>query len=311
MGHWGLSLPGVIVLPTWFRWSILTMILWGSWGVIAKLAGADARPIQIQSMLGLGMVPLAGYLFWRGVRDSDRPPAPKNILLGMMSGGLGAVGNMACFDAMDAGGKAAAVVPLAALYPYMTAAMAIVLLRESLAPRQWAGLGFAAASMIVFSGAGKDLFSYWFLVAVLPIAVWGVGAFLVKLATRSGSERDASFGYMLTQIAASVVALSARPDWRPTSPHAAGLSLVLGMMSAMGTYTFAAALASGGKAAIVTPLCGLYPMVTIAGAVMFLGEHLEWHEVAGASLAIVAILAMTAPTSSTAPASPTSLDTST
>jgi transporter family protein len=47
-----------------------------------------------------------------------------------------------------------------------------------------------------------------------------------------------------------------------------------------------AAYRKGGKAAVVTPLAALYPVVTVLIAVAFLGEKLNGAQIVGIALAI-------------------------
>jgi hypothetical protein len=53
-----------------------------------------------------------------------------------------------------------------------------------------------------------------------------------------------------------------------------------------------AAYRNEGKALIVTPLCGLYPLVTIPLAVVVLGEQVTSWEWVGIALALAAALAL-------------------
>jgi drug/metabolite transporter (DMT)-like permease len=50
------------------------------------------------------------------------------------------------------------------------------------------------------------------------------------------------------------------------------------------------ALESGGKASIVISLISLFPLVTVAFAVLWLHEKLTWVQGAGVALAIVAAI---------------------
>jgi hypothetical protein len=62
------------------------------------------------------------------------------------SGVISSVGNLACFQALAAGGKAAAVIPLTSLYPLVTIILARRILKGRLNIVQWGGIvaSFAA-----------------------------------------------------------------------------------------------------------------------------------------------------------------------
>ena len=70
-----------------------------------------------------------------------------------------------------------------------------------------------------------------------------------------------------------------------------------GALNGLGAWTSFRALESGGKASIVISLISLYPLLTVALAVMLLGERLTWMQTAGAITAITAaiLLSMESP----------------
>ena len=70
------------------------------------------------------------------------------------------------------------------------------------------------------------------------------------------------------------------------------LVTALGACYGLGNLTLLAAYRNQGKASIVTPLCGLYPLVTVPLAIVVLGEHVGFREWAGIALALAAALAL-------------------
>jgi drug/metabolite transporter (DMT)-like permease len=50
-----------------------------------------------------------------------------------------------------------------------------------------------------------------------------------------------------------------------------------------------AAFASGGKASVISPLTGMYPLVSIPVAMVVLGERIGGREIAGVMLALAAV----------------------
>jgi drug/metabolite transporter (DMT)-like permease len=60
----------------------------------------------------------------------------------------------------------------------------------------------------------------------------------------------------------------------------------------LGNLSLLAAFRSGGKASIVTPLSGLYPVVTIPLAIILFQESVGLREWAGIALALVAGVAL-------------------
>ena len=75
------------------------------------------------------------------------------------------------------------------------------------------------------------------------------------------------------------------------------LVLALGFFLAFGNYAMLAAFARGGKAAIIAPLGGLYPLISVPIAVLFLGEHIGQREIIGIVIAVVSVAALSWETS--------------
>ena len=69
-------------------------------------------------------------------------------------------------------------------------------------------------------------------------------------------------------------------------------AIALGLLLGLGNLTVLAAFAAGGKAAIVTPMAGLYPAITVGLAVGFLGERVRLREGLAITLALIAVVAL-------------------
>jgi len=66
-------------------------------------------------------------------------------------------------------------------------------------------------------------------------------------------------------------------------------ALVTGILGGTGNLAFFEALGHGGKASVVTPVTGLYPLLTVGTAMLFLREKLNWVQMAGIVMAVAAI----------------------
>lgn len=130
----------------------------------------------------------------------------------------------------------------------------------------------------------------WLGYAVLALVLWGVTGVTQKLATnRISSERSfVWFGWAMVALSAAVL-LFARPDWR-LSGLAVVCSIAGGTLNGLGAWTSFRALESGGKASIVISLISLYPLLTVALAMVLLGERLTLTQGAGAVVAIAAAI---------------------
>ena len=184
------------------------------------------------------------------------------------AGLLSSLGNVAYYQALAAGGKAAAVTPLTALYPLVTIGLALLFLRERLNAIQAAGAGLSLAAIYCFNGgAGSAWLTPWLAVALIPIALWGVGALLQKLSTNQASVEFSTAAFLLGELPVSLVTPLFVPMNWALSGTTWGLLLLLGLLFALGNLTLIYAYGRGGKAAIVTPLASLYSLVTIPLAV--------------------------------------------
>jgi bacterial/archaeal transporter family protein len=135
----------------WMVLSLLTVVLWGAWGLQSKIITDRMSPWMNQVLFPLGLIPA---VLWavrsKNVRRVTAEPR-KGIWYAFLTGVLGGSGNIAFFLALAAGGKASIVVPLVGLAPLVTVALALVILKESLTRAQVVGLGFALVSIYLLS----------------------------------------------------------------------------------------------------------------------------------------------------------------
>jgi transporter family protein len=87
----------------------------------------------------------------------------------------------------------------------------------------------------------------------------------------------------------AAVLLVAHPHWG-LGRMVVLCSIAGGALNGLGAWTSFRALESGGKASIVISLISLYPLLTVALAVILLGERLTWMQTAGAVVAISAAI---------------------
>jgi transporter family protein len=137
----------------------------------------------------------------------------------------------------------------------------------------------------------------WLWFAMLALVFWGITGVTQKLSTNSISSERSFLWFCWAMVALSAAVLVvARPHW--------GLGLVVvlsaiagGALNGLGAWTSFRALESGGKASVVISLISLYPLLTVALAVLLLHERLTWTQMIGAVVAIAAaiLLSLEAP----------------
>ena len=130
----------------------------------------------------------------------------------------------------------------------------------------------------------------WLGFAVAALVLWGVTGVTQKLSTnRISSERSFLwFCWAMVALSAAVLVV-ARPHWG-LGRLVVVCSIAGGALNGLGAWTSFRALESGGKASIVISLISLYPLLTVALAVILLGERLTWTQTAGAVTAIAAAI---------------------
>ena len=138
----------------WLAWSLVTIALWGVWGLVSKLASEGVDAYTNRLLYTVGLVPLVAFV-WRSPRMRSDPRGTPVFRWGLfwafLTGILGGTGNIAFFQAFVAGGKASIVTPVTALFPIVTVLLALTFLRERIGKTQWAGLALAFVAIYLLS----------------------------------------------------------------------------------------------------------------------------------------------------------------
>jgi uncharacterized membrane protein len=279
-------------MPPWFLWTLLALISWGVWAITSKLIGDALSASASQALSTIGLLPVAAALGF-SKRLSVTGDRWRGALFAFGAGALACAGNVAYYRALQVGDKAATVVALTGLYPLVTVALAIVLLHERLNRFQFMGIILSLVALYLFNVQNEQgLFSRWLLLALLPIAFWGTAGLLQKLATNHISGELSTLWFLAAFAPVAVLILLQQP--LPAHINASTWLLVaaLGFTFGLGNLGILAALASHGKASVIVPLSGLYPLVSIPIAILALGEKIGLRETIGIALALVAVVAL-------------------
>jgi bacterial/archaeal transporter family protein len=135
-------------LKTWYVYSLLTVVTWGLWGLLSKIASNYAKPkqaliFQTAGVLAFGLVVLTLERFkieW----------SVPGFSWAALAGFLAFVGFLTFFAALDQG-KASTVVTLSALYPLVTIVLSVAFLHEKLTTRQGAGIVLALIASVLLA----------------------------------------------------------------------------------------------------------------------------------------------------------------
>ena len=289
-------------MPRWLRWTVVALLSWGIWAIMAKLIGEALSGAQNQALSTLGILPIMLAI---GVSKRFSTPGNRRrgILYALASGAVSCLGNVVYYDALSRGGKAAMIVPLTALYPLATILLAILLLKERLNRIQLIGVLVSLLAIYLFNVQREEGFlSRWLMLALVPIALWGAAGFLQKLSTNHISGELSTLWFLGAFIPFGVLFLAHDP--LPAQITTATWLLVVGQgfFLALGNLAVLAAFANNGKASIVTPLAALYPVVSVPIAIGFLHERVGAREAAGIWLALMSVAMLSRETPARDPA---------
>lgn len=277
---------------SWLFHTLLTMLLWGIWGAMSKPVSTALSSWEVQTFSVAGLMPVIVALALYQAR-TDGMRFNRGWWYGFIAGVVGSMGNLACFQAMNVGGKAAAVIPLTSLYPLVTVVLAHFFLKEKLQRIHAAGIGLSLAAIYCFNGGGAaDWVSPWLAFSLIPIGLWGWAALWQKMSTQHASNAFSTLAFLAGYLPSALIILLIKPIRWEHSGSTWMWVLLLGFFLALGNLTLICAYGSGGKASIVTPASGMYALVTIPLAVAFLGEKISAIEWCGIGLALLAVVAL-------------------
>jgi transporter family protein len=144
----------------------------------------------------------------------------------------------------------------------------------------------------------------WFWFAVVTLVTWGVVGLLQKLSTNYISAESSMVwlvvGFLLLEpLFYPGRAVLHYSGWNLT------WALVSGALNALGAWALFAAMKSGGKASIISPLTALYPLVVVLLVPFILHESITLYQGAGVLCALITVALL-----STEPQQQASRDTS-
>jgi bacterial/archaeal transporter family protein len=135
--------------------------------------------------------------------------------------------------------------------------------------------------------------SPWFWFAAVTLLAWGTVGLLQKLSTNYISAESSliwlAVGYLLLE-----------PLLYPGRAlfHYSRMNLIWallsGVLNALGAWALFAALKSGGKASIVSPLTALYPLVVVALVPVVLHESITGIQIVGVLCSLIAVVLLSA-----------------
>jgi len=126
----------------------VAIVLWGINGLFMKLGTNRVSARSMVIWVTVGFVVLLPFL-WTTTTLSDL--STRLIFVGLIAGAVNGLGNWAVFACLEKGAKASVAIPLTALYPLCTVALATVFLKERPTVLQWIGIALAVAAGAMLS----------------------------------------------------------------------------------------------------------------------------------------------------------------
>jgi drug/metabolite transporter (DMT)-like permease len=276
-------------LPSWYGWLALALVSWGLWAVFAKLVGSRLSAVQSQALSTIGIAPIVVYFSF--AEDSNPQLNWRlGVFLSLAAGAASCLANLPYYGVLSRGAKAATVAPLTSLYPIVTILLAVPLLGESMTLLQMLGVATSLVAIYLFNvPAEGEFWSPWLAPVLLAILLWGIAGFLQKLSTNHVSGEQSSLWFHVAFLVIGLAMFVVVP-W-PRVPTATTWLLAggLGLSMALGNAAILLAYADGGKASVVTPMAGLYPLVSLPISLLVLGERIGRREACGIGFALAAV----------------------
>jgi uncharacterized membrane protein len=138
----------IIILPVWFGFAALALVLWGTAGLFQKLSTNNISAEAALIWLTVGFFLLDPWL----LPDRSLASFPvKNLVLVLLGGALNTLGSWALLAALERHGKAAVVIPLTSLYPLVVVIAAPIILGENITRLQGLGVVCALGAVALFA----------------------------------------------------------------------------------------------------------------------------------------------------------------
>jgi len=283
----------------WFVYAVAAGLLWGVWGVVAKLISEEVSPFMNHLLFTIGMLFTLPFVLRKCTKATFQL---KGLVWGCIAGCFAIAGNIAVFYAFTNGGQASIVIPVTNLYPLVTIVIAIIAFKEKLNFINVAGILLSVPAILLLSGEtllftdpaafikGIGL-NTWFLFSLAAIFCWGIFSAAQKVTTNYISAEWSYAAFVLTSVLIALGFLAAGKINFTVSSKTFSLGALAGMLNGLGVLASFAAYRAEGKAAAVTTIAGaLQPVFTIVLALLFLSESLSQMELLGIALAIFGAL---------------------
>ena len=133
----------------WVFFVLLTLLVWGCWGFLTRVAAASLGWRDTTAIAAIGNM-IAAVSFIMLSRAELAPQSP-SWFAALSAGVLGFLGALTFYVALDQN-PSSLVIVATSLYPIITIILSVLLLGENMSVRQMVGAAFAILALILISG---------------------------------------------------------------------------------------------------------------------------------------------------------------
>lgn len=248
----------------WLTFSILTIVLWGTWGALISIPEKNNFPAELGFVMWAFSMIVPAVFALKAI-NWKLDTSTFSITFGSIIGLLGGIGQLILYTGAIANGPAYLIFPIIALAPVVTILMSLTFLKERAGKKGWIGITLAliAVPFLNYSEPGAiGEHSGWLLFALLVFIAWGVQGYFIKYANER-IEAESIFFYMaltsliLCPIAWFMVDSPSAANW---NWDGAGLAFTIGLLNSFGALFLVFAFRYG-KAIVVSPLVNCLPPI--------------------------------------------------
>jgi transporter family protein len=138
-----------VLMQAWLLYSVISLILWGVWGVILKYSNNFYNTVTTYYLSTIGSFSTATVLTLIMKNDFHANPF-KHMHYPLIAGFFGTLGYWFMVKALEQG-KASIVITVTAVYPIITLALSILILSEKLTLTQIIGILMAVLGIVLMS----------------------------------------------------------------------------------------------------------------------------------------------------------------
>lgn len=136
----------------WLVYAIATLLLWGAWGALLKLASEGRVWKEVYVSTNLAIVAAVAVILI--VEGPSVIMEGRQLIYALAAGAFGTLGFLGLVLALESGGKASIVIPLTSAYPGVTVILARIFLGEELETIKMIGVIFIIIGIILVSLEG-------------------------------------------------------------------------------------------------------------------------------------------------------------